>query len=1071
LRLRCKQSSTFNLQSSTIPLLARIASPHQCPHARESDLSNLLPPTLRNATQRNATHPLLSFGFIASRHCNNVAVIHNPATPFNRSILSSTPNCRNLAHSSLLHQSSRALALTTSCPESLILNTINNLDAALFSTIDCQRIIHRLNHLRCLVSLHLTQRYSLVHDVLGQETGDDRIPMEKVIMLMWSFRQDPTVVTFMARLVSKCAGSRHVFDGIEFYLPQLAHMIIHLEVEWDDAILERFALVIAQQSLHFALQLNWILQGALQDYQPQLEDGTPNPTYNPLFYTRCLKLLQNVERCVVYGRPRTMELQRLYEKGKISKKEMILMEQADRRFNALQITANNEDSTNPATIQLQGWLQIRMPGTKKWVYRYCELRINLLNVYKGHACCGTDAINSSETLELERAMALENATVYERYGKIIQIKTAVLNFALNMPNPEERHLWLRRLTEETETSALFTSHNQRLRSDLTPTQMDRYDFFHSERQFVDSLTALAEALRFKDRDDRKALAPKLMDRLEIQGRVYLPLCNSSDLWRRVMKVLPKETRVFNTKERCPVVMQFVTQRGERTTKGGLRLDANLDVAEYMHHCLEVNDEMELVAEEAENEETKEEEQGFEMEEYAPNDTNVHSNGKDDLRLSEHGSVSVSNVWMEEEEEPPTPAGRKGNQRVQRLMKESVALPQLLAKRLTIAKNRAEQSHRRISVMDRQTHIQPLVPILEGNRAQASQDDTENGSVGDGTVVSIERSSVMLSKDMILLGDREEGDITLECIDRAKKYVCGGESWAERTRRMLENTRNDLKGSEDEAQLEIVSCLAKSNDDLRQEVFVMQMIHYYKSVFASAKIPLWLRTYRILSTSSSTGLLELLTDATSIDGLKKSEGFPTEGGLRKYFEMVYGDPNSKSFKAAQRNFTQSLAAYALVSYLLGLKDRHNGNIMIDTRGHLIFIDFGFAMGMAPGHEFSMERAPFKFTKEYVDVMDGLGSECYAEFERLFVAGLLEARKNSQIALGLVEIMMFKSNYPCFTGSRYGNGKALTRFEKRLMLRVPDDKIKNKALGLIRKSRQHYGTYLYDKFQKATNGYAM
>ena len=194
-------------------------------------------------------------------------------------------------------------------------------------------------------------------------------------------------------------------------------------------------------------------------------------------------------------------------------------------------------------------------------------------------------------------------------------------------------------------------------------------------------------------------------------------------------------------------------------------------------------------------------------------------------------------------------------------------------------------------------------------------------------------------------------------------------------------------------------------------------------------------------------------------------------MRKYFEDTYGGPDSVSFKAAQRNFMTSLAAYSIVSYLLGLKDRHNGNIMIDTRGHLIFIDFGFAMGMAPGHEFSMERAPFKLTKEYVEVMGGITSDCYKEFERLFVAGFEEARKNYQIALGLVEIMMFKSNYPCFTGWRYGKGKALTRFEKRLMLDKPDKQTKKRALKLIRRSKQHFGTYLYDAFQKATNGYAI
>lgn len=354
-----------------------------------------------------------------------------------------------------------------------------------------------------------------------------------------------------------------------------------------------------------------------------------------------------------------------------------------------------------------------------------------------------------------------------------------------------------------------------------------------------------------------------------------------------------------------------------------------------------------------------------------------------------------------------------------------------------------------------------VPILENH----IEDDEESKSVlSDGL-----HGSIMLS-DGEVLRQMENDGIDEESLNRATAFISGGEDWAKKSERLLREG-SEAKVIDNEASTEVSALMVKSNDDLRQEVFVMQMIHYYKSVFAKASLPIWLKTYRILSLSKDTGLIEYLIDSTSIDSLKKSEHFPKEGGLRAYFEMIYGAPDTKSFKAAQRNFMLSLVGYSLVMYLLGLKDRHNGNIMIDVRGRLIFIDFGFAMGMAPGHEFSFERAPFKLTQDYVDVMGGKGSDCFKEFKRLFAAGFEAARANSQIAVGLVEIMMYKSNYPCFSGPRYGGDKALINFQNRLMLRTPDKDIRRRALGLIEDSIESYGTWIYDRFQLFSNGYSM
>lgn len=52
------------------------------------------------------------------------------------------------------------------------------------------------------------------------------------------------------------------------------------------------------------------------------------------------------------------------------------------------------------------------------------------------------------------------------------------------------------------------------------------------------------------------------------------------------------------------------------------------------------------------------------------------------------------------------------------------------------------------------------------------------------------------------------------------------------------------------------------------------------------------------------------------------------------QQTFGPPESKTFRKAQDNFIESLAAYSVISYLLQLKDRHNGNILLDLRGHLI-----------------------------------------------------------------------------------------------------------------------------------------
>lgn len=174
-------------------------------------------------------------------------------------------------------------------------------------------------------------------------------------------------------------------------------------------------------------------------------------------------------------------------------------------------------------------------------------------------------------------------------------------------------------------------------------------------------------------------------------------------------------------------------------------------------------------------------------------------------------------------------------------------------------------------------------------------------------------------------------------------------------------------------------IVKNGEDLRQEQFATQLINEFHQIFKLEKVDCWVNTYEILATGNNAGLIEVVPNAISLDQLKrKAKGI---NSLRHFFEVYYGPENGKRFKHAMKNFISSLAGYSLVCYFLQIKDRHNANILIDDAGHLIHIDFGFMFTNAPGKGLKFEKAPFKLTKEFVDVMGGVNSKNFQKFRKL------------------------------------------------------------------------------------------
>eukprot|EP01113_Clastostelium_recurvatum_P020977 TRINITY_DN2484_c0_g1_i1.p1 TRINITY_DN2484_c0_g1~~TRINITY_DN2484_c0_g1_i1.p1 ORF type:complete len:938 (+),score=182.94 TRINITY_DN2484_c0_g1_i1:1739-4552(+) len=262
---------------------------------------------------------------------------------------------------------------------------------------------------------------------------------------------------------------------------------------------------------------------------------------------------------------------------------------------------------------------------------------------------------------------------------------------------------------------------------------------------------------------------------------------------------------------------------------------------------------------------------------------------------------------------------------------------------------------------------------------------------------------------------------------------------------------------------LVSVIVKTDDDLRQEQLAMQIITQFHLIFLKGGLPLYLRPYTVIATSSHGGFIETVPDAISIDSLKKR--VPNFTTLSEYFICTYGHRRSRSFLAAQRNFVESLAAYSLVCYLLQIKDRHNGNILLSTDGHLIHIDYGFMLSASPG-SINFETAPFKLTQEFVDVMGGDGSDMFRYFRTLFVLGFIEARKHYQKIVLLVEMMVTSPNrMPCFVKDRH---QAVAGLRERFKLDMGEEEFIPYIDQLINEARQSWTTWSYDSYQYYTNG---
>mmetsp|Transcript_22427 Transcript_22427/g.21664 ORF Transcript_22427/g.21664 Transcript_22427/m.21664 type:complete len:1144 (+) Transcript_22427:175-3606(+) len=247
---------------------------------------------------------------------------------------------------------------------------------------------------------------------------------------------------------------------------------------------------------------------------------------------------------------------------------------------------------------------------------------------------------------------------------------------------------------------------------------------------------------------------------------------------------------------------------------------------------------------------------------------------------------------------------------------------------------------------------------------------------------------------------------------------------------------------DKSPLVIVKLMFKSGDDLRQDQLVMQMITLMDHLLRKVNLDLKLLTYGILAIGPNDGLMEFVPGSSAISAILK-EYKSILNFLRFYNSNKYDTYGISS--VVIDTFIKSCAASCVVSYILGIGDRHLDNIMMKTNGQIFHIDYGYSFFQDPK---PVQPPPFRFTRHMADAMGGEDSEHYNRFKIFCCQAFNWLRKSADLILNLLSLMgdagimdlTKRSDLP----------KVLAKMEERFRLDLTDEQAEQFFVGLINES---------------------
>ena len=208
--------------------------------------------------------------------------------------------------------------------------------------------------------------------------------------------------------------------------------------------------------------------------------------------------------------------------------------------------------------------------------------------------------------------------------------------------------------------------------------------------------------------------------------------------------------------------------------------------------------------------------------------------------------------------------------------------------------------------------------------------------------------------------------------------------------ITQDTQEYNKDKENKSKFEFIF---KTGDDLRQDQLIIQIISYMDELLKKSFQEYGFTTYKVMAMSKNNGIVEFIPKSKTIQDINNLG----ENPIKTYLEK---NNNKTELNKKLENFRLSCVGYCVVTYILGIGDRHLDNLMIKEDGKMFHIDFGFILGNDP----KTYPPPFKICSQMIQAMGGKDSEKYKEFKKFCINAYWVLRDNARLIVNMFYLMI-------------------------------------------------------------------